>query len=94
MNNYTTRIVHLNEAANQDLLGVQIGRFCISFDIPVAHVAADLNVSKSVVYRWFTGKHEIGKHLRDKAETYYRRLLRASASGTAHAPLSPLNRQP
>lgn len=81
MNNYSTKVVHLNEVADQDLLGVQLGRFCISFNISVNQVAHDLNVSKSVVYKWFTGQHDVGKHLRDKVKMYYRSLPDLAAGG-------------
>ena len=81
MNNYSTKVVHLNEVADQDLLGVQVGRFCISFNIPVAKVAQDLDVSKTVVYKWFTGRHDVGKHLREKVQAYYRALPDLAAGG-------------
>jgi hypothetical protein len=74
MNNYTVKIVTLNSRANDDLLGVQIGRFCISKDIPVSEVAARLDVSKTTVYKWFIGAADISKHLRPAAVVYHRAL--------------------
>jgi hypothetical protein len=74
MINYTVKIVQLNAEANQDLLGVQIGRFCISRGTPVSEVAAALDVSKTTVYKWFTGTSDVSKHLRAAALVYHRAL--------------------
>lgn len=67
---YSIKIAQLNQAADQTLLGVQLGRLCIANDIPVNQVAYALNVSKSVVYKWFAGRSDVGKHLRVKVESY------------------------
>lgn len=83
MQDYSVKIVQLNEQADSNLLGVQLGRACIQNNIPVATVAHTLNVSKSVVYKWFTGRGEVGKHLRDKVEAYYRSIPPAAASATS-----------
>ena len=72
MSNYTVKVVELNAAADQTLLGVRLGRLCISQDISVNHVAKYLNVTKATVYKWFAGKADISKHLRDRADSYYR----------------------
>lgn len=74
MNNYSVKVMQLNAAANPQLLGVQLGRLCISNGISVNEVCAELNVTKSAVYRWFAGKADISKHLRDRALAYYRSL--------------------
>jgi hypothetical protein len=74
MDSYSVKIVRLNTEANPDLLGVQLGRLCISSNISVNQVAKDLDVTKAAVYRWFAGKVDIGKHLRDKVLAYYRSL--------------------
>jgi hypothetical protein len=74
MHSYSVKVVQLNAEANQDLLGVQLGRLCISQNIPVNTVAKELNITKAAVYRWFSGRVDIGKHLRDKALAYYRSL--------------------
>ena len=86
MQDYSVKIVQLNNAADGTLLGVQLGRVCIQNNIPVASVAAALNVSKSVVYKWFTGRGEVGKHLRDKVEAYYRSIPPAAAPATPQTP--------
>lgn len=74
MRSYSVKVAQLNAAANQDLLGVQLGRLCISNNIPVTEVCEALNVTKSAVYRWFAGEVDISKHLRDRALAYYRSL--------------------
>lgn len=72
---YSAKIIRLNANADPTLLGVSLGRLCIYRQIPVAQVCRDLDVSKAAVYRWFTGKYEVGKHLRPKVEAYYRSTL-------------------
>ena len=72
---YSAKIIRLNADADATMLGVQLGRLCIYRKHPVSQVCADLDVSKAAVYRWFSGKHEVGKHLRSKVLTYYRQLL-------------------
>lgn len=71
---YTSKIKALNALADDSMLGVRLGRFCISTAMPVVEVAAELDVSKTVVYNWFTGRRDVGKHLRQKVEGYYNRL--------------------
>lgn len=78
---YTIKIAELNAAADQNLLGVQLGRFCISNSIPASKVAEELDVSKSVVYKWFVGRSDVGKHLRSKVESYYDALPSLVAGG-------------
>lgn len=74
MDSYSVKIVRLNTEANQEMLGVQLGRLCISKDISVIQVAKDLDVTKAAVYRWFAGKTDISKHLREKVLAYYRSI--------------------
>ena len=83
MNNYSVKTVRLNSEANQDLLGVQLGRLCISSSIPVNKVAMDVGVTKSAVYRWFAGKTDVNKHLREKVLAYYRSIPPAAAGQQA-----------
>lgn len=54
---YSLWIVRQVEAANPELLGVKLAKFCIANDISVAVVAADLGVSRQAVYRWFVGDY-------------------------------------
>lgn len=56
------------------MMGVALGRLCILRQIPVTRVCQDLDVSKAAVYRWFSGKHEVGKHLRSKVNAYHHAL--------------------
>lgn len=72
---YSAKIVRLNAYADPSLLGVSLGRLCIDRQIPVNRVCKDLDVSKAAVYRWFIGKHEVGKHLRPKVQAYIRSAL-------------------
>jgi transcriptional regulator with XRE-family HTH domain len=74
MDSYSVKIVRLNTEANQELLGVQLGRLCISNNVSVNQVAKDLDVTKAAVYRWFAGKVDISKHLREKVHAYYRSI--------------------
>jgi hypothetical protein len=73
--NYTKKIIRINADADSSLMGVALGRLCIYFNIPVNQISKDLDVSKAAIYRWFTGKHEVGKHLRPKVDAYYRSIL-------------------
>ena len=75
---YSAKIIRLNADADPALLGVSLGRLCIQRQIPVNQVCQDLDVCKAAVYRWFSGKHEVGKHLRPKVIAYYRSLLSAA----------------
>jgi hypothetical protein len=63
MASYSVKIVQLNAAADGELLGVQLGRLCIHMEIPVAHVADHLDVTKTTVYKWFLGRSQVSKHL-------------------------------
>lgn len=58
MNNrgYSRRFADANKKADQAHIGVQLGRICISRDIPAPDVAEYLGVSRQAVYMWFLGK--------------------------------------
>lgn len=73
---YNTKTVQLNAAADGSMLGVQLGRLVIYHNIPVVIVAQELGVTRAVVYNWISGKHDVGKHLRQKVLTYYHALLK------------------
>lgn len=53
---YSQRIIDANSEANQSSLGVLLGKFCITRDIPVVDISEYFGVSKMTVYNWFTGK--------------------------------------
>jgi hypothetical protein len=61
---YSFRLVKANQAADSKNLGVQLGRYCITNDIPVALIAAKLGVTRMTIYNWFTG---VGVPHKDKA---------------------------
>ena len=71
---YSIKVAQRNAVADENLLGVQLGRLCIRYDIPVTVVMRDLNVSKCTVYKWFSGAADVNKHLRGPVEAYSRRL--------------------
>jgi hypothetical protein len=52
--------VQINRKADSKNVGVQLGRFCISREIPVTDVMEFFGVTKQTVYNWFAGKYEPG----------------------------------
>lgn len=52
---YSQKVVRLNKEANPQNIGVRLGRFCISKDIPVTDVMSYFDVTKQTVYNWFYG---------------------------------------
>lgn len=42
-------------AADERLVGVQLGRAAIDKGVPIARIARELGVSRQAVYDWFTG---------------------------------------
>lgn len=55
---YSLRLAELNEQADEQSLGVRLGRVCIAKNIPVADVAERLGVSRQTIYNWFSGATE------------------------------------
>jgi hypothetical protein len=54
---YTARIIKaVNSADSKSSLGVRLGKFCISRDIPVSDVAEFFGVSRMTIYKWFVGE--------------------------------------
>lgn len=72
--NYTHKVIRKNAEADSTMLGVRLGRLCIQCNVTVNEVATSLGVSRMVVYRWFAGKNDVHKHLRDRVEGYYKVL--------------------
>jgi hypothetical protein len=71
---YSIHMADEIKSANGELLGVKLGRICLSKDIPVADVAEFFDVSRMSVYSWFRGKvHVSGKHV-EKMEKLIRKL--------------------
>jgi DNA-binding XRE family transcriptional regulator len=54
---YTLYMVRKNNAADSRKLGVQLGRICISKNIPVQEIAEIAGVSTQAVYKWFMGDY-------------------------------------
>ena len=52
---YSIRLIELNKKADPKLIGVRLGKLCISNKVPVSQVAERLNVSRQTVYNWFCG---------------------------------------
>lgn len=48
----------LNQKAEQNRLGVKLGKKCIKLGIPVADVAGRVGVSRQTVYNWFIGAYD------------------------------------
>jgi DNA-binding XRE family transcriptional regulator len=48
----------LNQQAEQNRLGVKLGKKCIKLGIPVADVAGRVGVSRQTVYNWFIGAYD------------------------------------
>jgi len=60
---YSLLTVQEVKEANQNLLGVKLGKICIERDIPVTDVAEFFGVSRVTIYSWFRGQVVVsGKH--------------------------------
>jgi DNA-binding XRE family transcriptional regulator len=57
-NRYSLNIMLLNQKAEQNRLGVKLGKKCIKLGIPVADVAGRVGVSRQTVYNWFIGAYD------------------------------------
>jgi hypothetical protein len=60
---YSVTLLRKVKAADPKLIGVQLGRFCIANDIPVAVIADKFGVSRAAVYCWFVGTYAPNKKL-------------------------------
>ena len=75
MTGYSVKFVKANSNADQEHVGVMLGRLCIAKDISVIEVTKYFGVSRTAVYDWFLGKsmpnktHEVKiyKYLKKKA---------------------------
>lgn len=54
---YSQKLVEANLKADDESLGVALGRFCIEREITATKVAKELGVSRMTVYNWFWGEH-------------------------------------
>jgi hypothetical protein len=76
MNNkgYSRKFVQANKAADNEHIGVMLGRICVSRDIPVQDVAEYLSVSRQAVYMWFLGKSLPHPTMRDTIRELIKKL--------------------
>lgn len=65
---YSILLAEEIKAADQKLIGVQLGRVCISKDIPVSDVAEFFNVSRMTVYSWFKGESSVSSRYAEKMQ--------------------------
>ena len=71
---YSSRIVKANKEANTTHPGVELGRLCISQEIPVSSVAEFFGVSRMTIYKWFKGTENPRKKQLEKIEDVLMRL--------------------
>jgi len=55
-------------SSNSSSLGVQLGKLCVTKDIPVADVATFFGISRQAVYLWFRGEVHPSKRHTEKLE--------------------------
>ena len=70
---YSQRVVQTNRKADINNVGVKLGRFCISREIPVTDVMDFFGVTKQTVYNWFAGKYERGNLFTGAITEYLKR---------------------
>lgn len=76
---YSTRVVELNKDADDQLIGVRLGRVCIKFDVPVLKVAMALGVSRQTVYNWFCGVNAPRAKQNEDIESFIRTIESSAA---------------
>jgi len=67
---YSQKVAQLNKAASIKNLGVRLGRYCISNDVPVTDVMVLFNVTRQTVYNWFSGTHIPSKDHQKNISTF------------------------
>lgn len=60
---YGDKFLRLLEEAEEENLGIQLGRLCVAANLPAAHIAVALEASRMTVYNWFRGG-DIRRHRR------------------------------
>jgi transcriptional regulator with XRE-family HTH domain len=53
---YTIKVADAIKDADGNLLGVKLGRICLSRDISVQEAARTLGVTRQTIYQWFCGE--------------------------------------
>lgn len=71
---YSTLTVQEINAADPNLLGVQLGRICVTRDIPVRDIAEHFDVSRMTVYSWFRGRTAVSDKYASKVQKLIARL--------------------
>jgi len=74
---YSQRIVRSNSLASPTLIGVDLGRICIRYEVPVIEVSEALGVSRQTVYNWFIGKCKPKAALHDAIEKLISKYVKA-----------------
>jgi transposase len=71
---FSLRLVEANQNADSNLIGVQLGRYCITKNISAVDAADMFGVSKMTIYQWFVGN---AKPHKSKAEKIKKVLTKA-----------------
>lgn len=71
---YSQTTIAANKSADKRLIGVALGRACISKGIAVSEIAQRFNVSRQTVYNWFEGRHMPKADLMRSVAAYVARL--------------------
>lgn len=67
---YSLRLIEKNKEADEQHLGVRLGRVCIAREIPVSEIATKFNVTRQTVYNWFSGVVSPADTLTDDIEAF------------------------
>jgi len=73
MTGYSLKFAKAVAKANQDLVGVMLGKLCIDKDISVIEVANYFSVSRTAIYAWFLGKSQPNKIHETKIYKYLKK---------------------
>lgn len=73
---YSQYTIAANKSASKRMVGVALGRACISNGISVADVAEWFGVSRQTIYNWFEGKHDPKPEMLRSIEEYIAHLTK------------------
>ena len=65
---YSIALAEDIKSADQKMIGVQLGRVCLTKDIPVSDVAEFFKVSRMTVYSWFKGEAKVSSKHAEKMQ--------------------------
>lgn len=71
---YSKATIARINAADQTLLGVQLGQLCVLHGYSIIEVTGVFNISRMTAYNWFTGKTNVSRHLSEKVQFLVDRL--------------------